>query len=298
MIVNFARCTQKNLRNTAVETGTAQLLTIPYSHYCEFARWTLVANNVPFKEHGYSPGAHVLPALALRLGGSEKYLAESSKLKPVGQKAKRIHPTAVPAVILPTGMVLPDSWKVAETIFSPDRVKNIDGLKHFLDYHLGSLTRQFVYIALLAPQNSNVWTKLCCQDAGCLYNVLWHLGLGWWLTKRMRNTFQTDNEVEKGKCAKELLEAFDAIDERWLADLEDEEYLGGTTPCMEDYALASMCAPVLFPPLYCDGLYNQHFDKLLDQDKTLSAMVDTLRKTKSGKHTLRMYSIHRNAKSF
>ena len=48
----------------------AQLLTIPYSHYVEFARWSLQLGGKKFEETKYMPGQHILPMLALRWTGA------------------------------------------------------------------------------------------------------------------------------------------------------------------------------------------------------------------------------------
>ena len=62
-----------------------QLLTIPYSHYCEFGRWSLDANKIPYDHHGYAPGGHVLPTLNLRICGETKYFASSSRVTKVSK---------------------------------------------------------------------------------------------------------------------------------------------------------------------------------------------------------------------
>ena len=59
-LVSIARWTQVDLKALAASTQRAQLLTIPYSHYCELARWSLEVAGIDYDEHGYSPGAHVV----------------------------------------------------------------------------------------------------------------------------------------------------------------------------------------------------------------------------------------------
>lgn len=294
MIVTIARWTQKNLRKLAADTNAAQLLTVPYSHYCEFARWTLEANGVAYDEHGYPPGGHVLPALSLRLGGNEKHLSNSSKVQAVGKPPRRTHATAVPAVVMPTGNVFADSWQAAEALFPPEKIRHTEGLKEFLDQRIGILTRQFVYISLFRPDNDNVWDGLCYEDGGFVFKIFWRLGLKGWLTSQMQNTFQTNNEIENKKCLDGLLDAFEHIDRRWLEGIGEGEYLGGTEPCMEDYAMASLCAPVILPRWYCGGQYAHFFDKLMEQDSEFSSIVHRLRDTKCGKHSMNMYNMHRS----
>jgi hypothetical protein len=236
----------------------------------------------------------VLPALALRLGGSEKHLSNSSKVQAIGKPPRKIHATAVPAVVMPTGNVYTDSWQAAEALFPPEKIKHIEGLKEFFDHRVAVLARQFVYIALLCPQNDNVWDGLCYDDGGWVFKTIWRLGGKAWLTSRMQDTFQTSNEVEKGNCVEGLLDAFGHVDKTWLSGIGEGEYLGGTEPCMEDYALASLSAPVILPDLYCGGQYAHFFNKLMEQDNEFSSMVHRLRDTKCGKLTLKMYGAHRS----
>ena len=68
-LVALARWTQRDLIKLAKAENQPQLLTIPYSHYCELAAWPLDRAAKPYREHGYAPGEHVLPSLALRVAG-------------------------------------------------------------------------------------------------------------------------------------------------------------------------------------------------------------------------------------
>lgn len=65
-MLTLAKLTQKNVLKIAETTGVPQLLTIPYSHYVEFARWSLDHHRVEHEERPYAPVQHVLPMLKLR----------------------------------------------------------------------------------------------------------------------------------------------------------------------------------------------------------------------------------------
>jgi hypothetical protein len=88
------------------------MVTISYSHYVEFARWSLQLGGVDFEEHGYAPIEHVLPTIALRHGRRDgsKHYAHSSYVIPVkagsvaaarGKSAGS--PTSVPVAVSPDG---------------------------------------------------------------------------------------------------------------------------------------------------------------------------------------------------
>ena len=77
-LLRLARLTQPDFKALARSRGRAQLLTIPYSHFCEFGAWSLEAAKVPFDELAYGPGGNVLPLMRLRLGDGEKHVASTS----------------------------------------------------------------------------------------------------------------------------------------------------------------------------------------------------------------------------
>ena len=106
MLLRLARWTQPDFCNLAADRGRAQLLTIPYSHFCELGAWSLRAASIQFDEHAFAPGLHVLPMLSLRVAGAEKRLSSSSAVTAVESVGaaptsrrpyKPHHATAVPA---------------------------------------------------------------------------------------------------------------------------------------------------------------------------------------------------------
>jgi len=107
MIVRIAKFTQPNFREKASKSGTLQLVTIPYSHYVDFARWCLQLSNVRFEENDYAPGAHILPVIALRFSNGEKNISKTSKVEAVAAKLEEKEgrkggaPTGVPVAVLP-----------------------------------------------------------------------------------------------------------------------------------------------------------------------------------------------------
>ena len=108
-LVALARSTQPNFRQLSQTSNKAQLLTIPYSNFCELGRWYLKAPGTPFDECADAPGAHVLPALSVRLGGKAKNLSTSSFVTPVNppplkqHREPRARTTSVPILVLPDG---------------------------------------------------------------------------------------------------------------------------------------------------------------------------------------------------
>ena len=52
---------------SATAAPRARLITIPFSHYCEKARWALDYCGVPYTEDAHLPGLHIRPTR--RAGG-------------------------------------------------------------------------------------------------------------------------------------------------------------------------------------------------------------------------------------
>ena len=54
--MKVARFTQPNFLEEATKTMIPHMITIPYSHYCDMAVWSMEMTGKPFVEHGYMPG--------------------------------------------------------------------------------------------------------------------------------------------------------------------------------------------------------------------------------------------------
>ena len=166
IIVTLARWTQPNFVEKAKQSGRLQLLTIPYSHYVEFARWSLQIRNIKFVEHQFSPMQHILPIISVRIRHENITVPSTTTTKIIRpermnnikkKKSASAGATSVPLAILPSGQVMADSWDIAQySGISPIS----DTMKQILDDELGPYARQYVYYFLLKPSNRNVWDRL------------------------------------------------------------------------------------------------------------------------------------------
>ena len=153
---------------------TPRLLTIRFSHYNEFARWSLQYSKVKFVEYAYAPVQHILPLLLLTYRATQKiFFSESSIYKP---KKDKNSPTGTPVMILETGQVLSDSWAIAEYAFTirnhghkltlnPSLIR----LVQILNDDVGPCVRQITYSHVLKPNNHNVFLGLCTDGTHQLY---------------------------------------------------------------------------------------------------------------------------------
>lgn len=308
LILWVAKTISPDFFKLAKTTNEAQILTISFSHYCEIACWAFRLAKIPYKEHSYAPGQHVLPVLSVRVGNKDKkYLSSSSRVSSVKEqdrlakatnetdeerkkrekvdKSKRS--TAVPLAILPDGNVLLDSWDCARKAGFTD----IDPeLKKVLDEDVGPAARQLIYYHILKPENQKYFHELCLHNHGWFWRTCWTLFVGSYVLKLMTKlfapkTFSPESTREK------LDQAFVTV-EGYL-NRRKGKYLDGDEIGLSDIALASLAAPLLSPPLYYEGKFTHIFNKIFDSDASVRAERDKYRNTAVGQYILEIYAKHR-----
>ncbi len=270
----LVKLTQTDFIRKAKASSRAQLLVIPYSHFCELAIWSLQIAGMDSEIHGYAPGQHILPVLALRKGGNSQHLPSSSHVQPVnvvpasdktgaasgGMPAKEEGggSTSVPVLVMPDGRVLRDSWEIVMECGLPP----IDSVVQLIyDRELGPLTRQIAYSFLLKPTNANVWEGLCTGGYDATWRCIWGSGFGgqvvrfislfilpfkqtslayprlsFQVTKQLRSTFAADDAAATSSCRTRLEGIFATLGERVRA--RRGRYLAGDSIGAEDVALA------------------------------------------------------------
>jgi hypothetical protein len=291
-------------------SNSVQVISISFSHYCELACWSLKFNGKSYKEQGYAPVQHVFPALSVRVGQNDgkKYLSKSSRTESVKEgnlkgkdlteeeKKKAIkrdtsaRATAVPFAILPSGQVLLDSWEIASYAFAEDKID--PELKSILDTELGPLARRMVYCQILLPKNKDMFNRLCMLGRGWFIRLLWSTFLGGMAFSTMMKMFDVKNEESVRKCREDLVKTVEQL-ETYLEKTRKGTFLNGDEISFADIALASMFAPLVTPPLYCEGKYNHLFNELMERDDEIRKETNHWRNTKVGQYTLEIYSKYR-----
>ena len=305
-MIALARLTQPDFRSRARLSQTAELLTIPYSHYCEMASWSLQLGNKKFVERGYMPGEHVLPLLSLRVAGSQKFLSSSSFVTKAGgkecanqsekaQESKRS--AAVPALCLPDGTVLKDSWEISEY---SGLLKVSPEYKDMYDIDLGPATRQFAYAFMLKPSARSEWDSMLTSGGSWLWRIAyWFVGNKLW--RIMRALFGVSDSEIQIRNEQKLHDLFDRIHKTRLANVKGygtshdsgTTYINGDEITVEDIVLCSLCGPVVLPDLYCEGRFYGPFNAVLSQDSALRCKVDKFRRHPVGQYVLKFYAQHR-----
>ena len=307
-LVKIAKWVCPNYFLEARKSQKFQVITIGFSHYCELACWALRHARIPFVEHGFAPGQHVLPALSVRVGQPDrKYLSTSSRPTTVKEeslnadtmteeekkRAKKrdssARATAVPFAVKPDGEVLLDSWSIAEFAFPNDQID--PELKALLDNEIGPLSRRSVYCYALQPQNRSSFDKLCMAGRGWFIRLLWSLFLGNMLVKTMSKMFNINDSVSVQKCKSDLHLAVGKL-EKYL-EKRKGQYMNGDYVGLPDIAIASLFAPLVSPPLYCEGKYSALFEEMIAKDAEIRKETEYWRKTPVGQYVLDVYSNYR-----
>lgn len=274
---------------TAQQLGRAQLLTVPYSHYCEIAKWSLAASGVPFDEVACPPVAHVLPTLATRFpaGGGRRVAADSSSIATSA--------TSIPLLALPSGEVLLDSWQIVN--FASKTRPNLgvvpDSLRALLDKELGPLTRQSCYAVLLKEENYAAWSGLVTHNTSLLWRLAWYV-IGGRITSFMVKTFRAHDAARISECEAKLRESFDRVGaEVKKLTPAGAPFIGGALPGLSDIAAASLVAPKCFPDAYCGGVFYPYFSHILTADEAAKMDAEMYRATALGRHCMSVYAAGR-----
>ena len=274
--------------------NTPQLVTISYSHYNELARWCLEESGASFEEIGYAPGQHALPALSIRVAKSGgRHLSTSSSM--TGAKAS---PTSLPALVLPSGRVLKDSWEIAaSTPLAP-----IDpSLQEVLDRELGVGARKLAYCILLKPQHAQRFSRMCTEGRHWVWRALWFCGVGAALRGALEKAFRPKDAESLAACVAQL-DALMAPTGKIAGALAEARkaghaFLGGDSLGQADIALCSIAALLVLPEEYggAKGTMGPHFAYLFAKDDQMRPLVEGWRETEVGKYVLDVYKRHRIA---
>ena len=285
----------------------AIFVTIPFSHFCEKARWILDLSPLSNKylEDAHAAGLHQLVTKSITKGKNssvplmvilddkEKSTTSSSSITSRKDKEEEIILTDSTDIIV----YLIDKYPKELSYLLPEE-KREEILKFVLklDQKLGPNARQFAYSYLL-PSKEGYNT---IQNAMARYSPL--------IEKLMVPMFmpvfksimlkQYDNasDESKAKAWKECQDIFEEVSmllEQQNAKNKDlgtsTKYIfGGQKPTLADITFASLAYPLVCP---------QKFDSLMAPlssfPSSLLPLIEEMRSTTAGKHALIMYKNHR-----
>jgi|HubBroStandDraft_6_1064221.scaffolds.fasta_scaffold633037_1 glutathione S-transferase len=249
------------------------LVTIPFSHFCEKARWALDYARAEYREEGHVPGLHRRAVARVRgKGGS------------------------VPVLGLDGDGVLDDSplivrWADARATSDrkllPPGGQELDealSLEHHLDADLAPHVRRFVYHHLL-PDRARTLTLFGNATPRGEHTVA---RIAFPLLRRFMRSAMRIDEGTATRSRDRVRAVFDEIDAR-LAD--GRPYLMGDRFGATDIAFAAFSAPLVHPP--------EHPYQRVPVDAlppALAAEMGELRERPAGAFALWMYRDRRRAR--
>jgi glutathione S-transferase len=244
-----------------------RLITIPFSHYAEKARWSLDYAGLPYREEPHLPGLH-------------------------GRATRRVGGKTVPVLVTDEG-VFTDSTDILAFVdrkapegrklwpSDPEARKKALELEDDFDRGLGKATRVLAYFHLLP--NPKKLTKIIGLRLSSTERFVLRNGLPL-LAPVIRKQYRvTEENAERSLEA--IHKAFDRADE---ALATGNQYLLGDTLSGADITFAALAAPILVPPGH------PAFDAAMHElPLALQPVVKRLRARPSGQLVMRLYEKER-----
>lgn len=247
---------------------TARLVTIPFSHFCEKARWALERAQVPFHEEPYLPLLHV--AAVRRLGGKRTVPALRDGARLISDSTALLHfadeHCDEPSKLFP---------------IEPALAAEVAAWEELFDLELGPATRRMAYFHLLADRTR---TRSLMRAVVPRWQSLFMAAGLPAAVALMRRGMRID--AEGYRRSKSKLDDVFARVEQTLSD--GRRYLCGDRFTAAELTFASLAAPLLAPPAY------ERFGLVLDGvPPALRALIEETRDTVAGRFGMRLYAEHR-----
>jgi len=285
------------VRTPETPQGSAKLLSIPLSHYCEKARWALDLS--PFRntyvEEAHAPVFHIKPAISL----TNKRSATSAPILVLSGNSASDPPT----IIQDSAEILAHLAKTfpAELghLYPPGEEGNrVRALEQELGKRLGPQSRKLVYWAMWQARQEGLATVNPLLEAHLpkAEAMLWNLGEGKILPRMMQvmNIDAASVVTALDDCRQVFKEASAMLagDGEGEGQGEQRKYLlGGERMTAADLTLAALAYPLVKPPAFVSlGLSGPSASPWTTKLADLSA---EFRATPAGQHVLRLYAEER-----
>lgn len=244
-----------------------RFITIPFSHYCEKARWAMDRRGFAYREEPHVPGFHRIITRPLKARGS------------------------VP-VLLDGGQLFDDSTDILchvdkqgtagePLVPQKDPERNLClALEERFDQALGPHTRRLMYYHLLQDRQA---TLQLLRIAG----ANWEKALLPWVFPVLRTVMQRTMRID-AEGALRSRQAIDTIFSEVAMRLQDgKPYLCGDFFSAADLTFAALAAPVVWPDEYGGG--KLALPKLSEFPTSAKKLIEEFRATQAGAFVLRLY---------
>lgn len=254
-------------------TKTPRLITIPFSHYCDKARWALDHAGVAFEESAYLPLLHAGPSL---LAGGKR---------------------SVPVLVTSEG-TLPDStdilrWADARApkgrgLFGDTAAegREIADLEDLFDIKLGPDTRRWIYHYILPHRD--LILKLTRDDRVPSWQNA-ALSVGFPVARAVMKKAMNITPAGAERSEARVDAAFDRVGDM----LKDgRPFLVGSRFSAADLTFAALSGPILLPPEYGAAL-----PPIDDLPREAVAKIRGWQAHPAGQFALKLYREHRRSNS-
>lgn len=268
-----------------LDRGHPRLITIPYSHYVDRARWALDLSPwaATYTEDGHPPGFHMFAVHQVTAG--QKSATPVLVIPPASSKAGKL-------------IVVDDSFRIlrhlAEVypeemgwLYPPELADEIIELEQEMALVFGAYSRQLAYTHLLSEENLSEFVPIFSRHSSWIEAILFgvpavHKLIAKVMKRMMRCRHDRDDQA---------INALNTLCNKLAPRLEPpRKYLAGNGDkfTAADLTMAALCYPFVFPKCMEDVM--APFENLPGE---LQSQVAPFRSTKVGQHTLRMYAEHR-----
>mmetsp|Transcript_47048 Transcript_47048/g.87970 ORF Transcript_47048/g.87970 Transcript_47048/m.87970 type:complete len:266 (+) Transcript_47048:62-859(+) len=258
------------------EPGT--LYTIPFSHYCELARWSLQVAKIPFVEYPYLPGIHM-------------FFSPVERIRRRAEEAGTGKGSGTPLYVAASGEVLGDSWQVLQLAGLGSVPEDVF---QTLNYGVGPAIRAIVYADALRNDRDHTLKKFGADSPVSWWqHFLWSLG-GFRRTVAGKMWEQmVGDEERQAKTLQDFEEALTKLD----AELaKPTSCFKGSKPdelTASALALAALLAPAVCPPNYTGNLMSP--PQYEDFSEPHQQRMKAWRERPIGKFVLDVYRLHRES---
>jgi glutathione S-transferase len=256
-----------------------RLLTIPFSHFCEKARWALQRFGVAFREEPYLPLLHMAPvAVATRLGVHGRADGASTRL-------------STPVLVTAEGQRLCDSSLIVR--WASDRhappgfdlypSAEVARIEARLGERLGPHVRRWAYGALFSHEP--LARAMVAANASPRQNAVFQVGYPVARAALVRALGVTPARVERSLSV--MRDEF-----AWASELlASRPFLAGERFTAADLAFAALAAPAL--AITHEEGHPSRLPAASELPPSATAVVAELRATRGGAHALSLYATER-----
>jgi glutathione S-transferase len=243
-----------------------RLITIPFSHYCEKARWALDRCDLPYREEGHLPLFHYLPA---RLAGGRRTV-------PILVDGKTVIGDS-------TDIIAWADDKRPGALYPANDADKADALalEDDFDTHLGPATRRWAYFQIMPRKDLDHYVmKDVPRYERLALRATRPLAIAF-----LKRSLKIDAEGAERSRVK-IEDTFERLNKH-LAD--GRRYLIGDRFSVADLTVAALAAPVLMPTPHPTPL-----PPLSELSEAARAQITAWRESPAGQFGLRMYRDHRD----